>query len=87
MSKAEVPPVQLPVGEVPDATADEFVTLVRLIDRLYSVHAPACTAVRDLFEGTPQAGTVIQFCEKDHHMDVHAHRMTNKDGSTTTWRR
>lgn len=46
-----------------------------------------CTAVRDLFAGAPRAGTVILFCEKDHHMDVHAHRMTNPDGSLTTWRR
>lgn len=46
---------------------------------------PRCT-VRDLFEGTPDAGKVILTCEKDHHMVVHAHRMTNSDGSTTTWR-
>lgn len=46
-----------------------------------------CTAVRDLFEGSPETGTVIQTCERDHHMEVHAHRMTNPDGSTTTWRR
>lgn len=48
---------------------------------------PPCTAVRDLLEGTPDAGTVILTCEKDHHMEVHAHRMTNADGSLTTWRR
>jgi hypothetical protein len=47
----------------------------------------SCTAVRDLFAGTLQAGTVILFCEKAHHMDMHAHRMTNPDGSATTWRR
>ena len=46
-----------------------------------------CTAVRDLFEGTPDAGTVVLSCEKDHHMEVHAHLMTNSDGSQTTWRR
>lgn len=48
--------------------------------------ANRCTAVRDLFEGTPKAGTVIQTCEKDRHMDVHAHLMVNPDGSVTTWR-
>lgn len=46
-----------------------------------------CQAVRDLFAGTPEAGTVILTCGKLHHMDVHAHRMTNPDGSVTTWRR
>lgn len=46
-----------------------------------------CTAVRDLFAGTPKAGTVILTCGKTHHMDAHAHRMTNPDGSVTTWRR
>lgn len=48
---------------------------------------PSCSAVRDLLAGTPEAGTVILTCEKDRHMDVHAHLMTNPDGSTTTWRR
>ncbi|HEX9228286.1 MAG TPA: hypothetical protein VF885_16915 [Arthrobacter sp.] len=48
--------------------------------------ANRCAAVRDLFAGTPETGTVIQTCERDHHMDVHAHRMTNPDGSVTTWR-
>lgn len=52
----------------------------------HTEEAPSCTAVRDLFAGTPAAGNVILTCEKDHHMDVHAHRMTNLDGSTTTWR-
>lgn len=47
---------------------------------------PRCTAVRDLLEGTADAGSIILTCEKEHHMDVHAHRMTNPDGSVTTWR-
>lgn len=45
-----------------------------------------CKAVRDLFAGTPDAGTVILTCGKPHHMHVHAHRMTNPDGGVTTWR-
>lgn len=45
-----------------------------------------CAAVRDLFEGTPDAGTVILSCELEHHTDNLAHRMTNTDGSVTTWR-
>lgn len=46
-----------------------------------------CTASRDLFAGTPEAGTVLQFCELEHHTSNLAHRMTNPDGSATTWRR
>lgn len=45
-----------------------------------------CTAARDLLEGTPEAGTVILSCEKKMHPETIAHRMSNPDGSTTTWR-
>lgn len=48
--------------------------------------APRCTAVRDLFAGTPAAGSVVLTCGKEHHMDLHAHRMNHPDGSVTTWR-
>jgi hypothetical protein len=48
--------------------------------------ANRCTVVRDLFEGTPDVGTVTQFCELEHHTDNRAHLMTNPDGSVTTWR-
>lgn len=60
-----------------------------LLDPFKFVESKAlpCTAVRDLFEGTPESGTVVQSCEKDHHTDNLAHRMTNPDGSVTTWRR
>jgi hypothetical protein len=47
---------------------------------------PRCTVDRDLFAGTPEAGTVILSCELQHHTDNWAHRMTNPDGSVTTWR-
>jgi hypothetical protein len=48
--------------------------------------ASRCTAVRDLFVGTDASGSVILTCDKAHHMEIHAHRMTNADGSVTTWR-
>lgn len=46
-----------------------------------------CIAIRDLFAGTGTAGTVILSCDKPHHMESSSHRMTNPDGSVTTWRR
>jgi hypothetical protein len=45
-----------------------------------------CTASRDPFAGAPEAGTVLQTCELTRHNDSFAHRMTNPDGSVTTWR-
>lgn len=68
---------------LPAPTADE-VLAARAAARAWS--AGRCTEVRDLLEGTPESGTVILYCEKEHHMDIHAHRMVNPDGSTTTWR-
>lgn len=47
-------------------------------------HENPCLVVRWLSDGDSRG--VIQFCELEHHMDVHAHRMTNPDGSLTTWR-
>lgn len=98
MSRGEAPLVQLPgrlhvVGAPEPSWAVHYFTAETTVDaevlkRLRSKQqVPSCTAVRDLLEGTPEAGTVILTCEKTHHMDVHAHRMTNPDGSTTTWRR
>ncbi|MET4143896.1 hypothetical protein [Arthrobacter sp. UYCo732] len=75
---------KLRVTGLPAPTVEE-VLKARSAVKLWN--ASRCTAVRDLLEGTPDAGQVIQFCEKEHHMDVLAHRMTNVDGSTTTWRR
>ncbi|ACL42247.1 hypothetical protein Achl_4296 (plasmid) [Pseudarthrobacter chlorophenolicus A6] len=97
MSSAEAPPVQLPsrlhVIGAPEPSWDvHYFTVEASLDaevrkRLRSKQqVPSCTAVRDLFAGMAEAGTVILTCEKDHHMDVHAHRMTNPDGSVTTWR-
>jgi hypothetical protein len=43
-----------------------------------------CLPVRWLSDGSSFG--VIQFCELQHHMDGRAHRMTNLDGSVTTWR-
>jgi hypothetical protein len=49
--------------------------------------ASLCTAYRDLFAGDPErAGSVVQTCDLLHHNDCRAHRMTNPDGSVTTWR-
>ncbi|QOD06011.1 hypothetical protein [Pseudarthrobacter sp. BIM B-2242] len=51
------------------------------------LEANLCTAVRDLFAGDPvREGTVIQTCVLTYHNDSRAHRMTNPDGSNTTWR-
>lgn len=66
-----------------DVTLDE---ILGASDYLRSLVEGRCTAVRDLFAGTTDAGTVIQLCDLAHHMDVHAHLMHNPDGSVTTWR-
>lgn len=64
-----------------DVTPEDFAaTMAPLGTR----HENPCLQVRWLSAGTPFG--VIQFCELEHHMNVHAHRMTNPDGSLTTWR-
>jgi hypothetical protein len=47
--------------------------------RLVESRAQPCAATRDLLGA-------IQFCDLEHHTDNWAHRMTNPDGSVTTWR-
>jgi hypothetical protein len=47
-------------------------------------HENACLPVRWLSAG--EGLGVIQFCELEHHTENLAHRMTNPDGSVTTWR-
>lgn len=55
-----------------------FIGPSRLMESLRSRHQP-CTATRDLLGA-------VQTCELGHHNDSRAHRMTNPDGSVTTWR-
>lgn len=83
MTEAHVAPRSYRVIGLP-APSETEVLRARANVKLWA--ANRCTAVRDLFEGTLESGTVVQTCEKDRHMDVHAHRMTNPDGSVTTWR-
>lgn len=72
-----IPPFALTV----DVTPEDFAaTMAPLGTR----HENPCLPVRWLSTGEPLS--VIQFCELEHHMDSHAHRMTNADGSVTTWR-
>lgn len=47
-------------------------------------HENPCLPVRWLSTGETLG--VVQFCELEHHTDNWAHRMTNPDGSVTTWR-
>lgn len=42
-------------------------------------HVETCEVTRDLLGA-------VQTCELGHHNDSLAHRMTNPDGSVTTWR-
>lgn len=81
MSSSKLPAPRV-IG-LPAPTAEEVLAARASVP---SWKAIRCTAVRDLFEGTADAGSVILTCEKEHHMNLHAHRMTNPDGSTTTWR-
>jgi hypothetical protein len=73
----DVPPFALTVNVSPEDFAS---TMAFLGTR----HENPCLAVRWLSDGTSLG--VVQACELEHHMDVHAHRMTNQDGSVTTWR-
>lgn len=76
-----------PLGDVPpfaltvDVSPEDFASTMAFLG---TRHENPCLAVRWLSDGTSLG--VVQACELEHHMDVHAHRMTNPDGSVTTWR-
>jgi len=70
-----------PFAMTVDIPVEDFVTDLAFLG---TRHENPCLAVRWLNAGDSLG--VIQFCELEHHMDVHAHRMSNPDRSTTTWR-
>jgi hypothetical protein len=73
----DIPPFAL----TSDVSAEDFVSTMA---PLGTRHENPCLPVRWLSTG--EGIGVIQFCELEHHTDNLAHRMTNPDGSVTTWR-
>lgn len=73
----DVPPFAVTVDVAPEDFAS---TMAFLGTR----HEDPCLAVRWLSDGTSLG--IVQFCELEHHTDNLAHRMTDLDGSVTTWR-
>ncbi|MCQ1917864.1 hypothetical protein, partial [Escherichia coli] len=73
----DIPPFALTVNLSPESFAESMAFLG-------TRHENPCLPVRWLSTGDSLG--VIQFCELEHHTDNLAHRMTNPDGSVTTWR-
>lgn len=74
----DIPPFAL----TSDVSAEDFAASMAFLGTRHGTNP--CLTVRWLSDGTTLG--VIQFCELEHHMGVHAHRMVNPDGSVTTWR-